>query len=371
MNCPSTNQPSADTMRVRAPFAAASGFTITEMLIVVALLAVLISLVLVSVSHFRLSALRTDTTNALRQMVGGYSAYMNDNNQRIMPGYLDADDQNNFVQQLRLNADRPDEERFITDFDDDDQPYADLSSYVWRLAPYLDFHWRTPFTDYRNNHTMDRLDRDLQSAWYGPASYQGPLDQGDDVTMRALSMIPSIGLNSIFLGGDTRHGGALANGLHPWHPNVVDGTRTRIAATRYTEVRNPSRIIVFAPVSRASTASFDELNPEATYHRPNWADHAIGYPELRPPFVARNNSGVWMSQHRQWAVGRNEQIVRRDTGEYGNGAGLPIMRWGAGKLPVAHLDGSATVEDIGPLSADMRRWAPDEAGTVLPAVELD
>jgi hypothetical protein len=67
-------------------------------------------------------------------------------------------------------------------------------------------------------------------------------------------------------------------------------------------------------------------------------------------------------------------IDRLDTGEYGSvagpGAGLPIMRWGTGVLPVAHLDGSAMVENIGVLSTDMRRWAPDETGTVIPEVEL-
>jgi hypothetical protein len=47
------------------------------------------------------------------------------------------------------------------------------------------------------------------------------------------------------------------------------------------------------------------------------------------------------------------------------------MRWGTGVLPIAHLDGSAMVENMELLSTDMRRWAPNESGTVAPQVQVD
>lgn len=341
-----------------------SGFTVIEMMIVVAILAVLVSIVIVSMSRVRLSAHRAETVNSLRQMVGGYSAYMNDHRQRLMPGYIDPDT----VRELRINAQRLDDQRFIADFDDENEPYEDLSSYVWRLAPYLDFNWLVMFSDYPSGHTLSRLEEDLIAAngaepEFGPASYNGKIEPDQ----RAASMIPAIGLNSIFLGGDTRHGGSYASSRHPWHEDVANGTVEKLAATRYTEVRNPSQIVVFAPTGRADA----NLDSEKPYIEPTWTDHPIGYAELRAPFLQRNDNGVWIADRRQWRVGQYMEIERRESGAYDEGAGLPIMRWGGNVLPVAHLDGSAMMEDIELLSTDMRRWAPNETGTTPPQVELN
>lgn len=337
----------------------ATGFTVVEMMIVISLLAILVSIVIVAMSRVQLSAQRTETTSTLRHMVGGYNAYSQDHRNRLMPGYLDQQ----YIQDLRINAERPDGTRFIRDFDDAGEPYEDISSYVWRLAPYLDFDWHAMLADYPSGRTISRLESDLigDDPVYGPSSFGGDFN---DASVRAISMVPSIGLNSIFLGGDTRHGGTYANERHPWHNDVIDGTTEKLAATRYTEVRNPAQVIVFAPTGRAATGGNE------TYITPNWTDHPIGYPELRAPFLQRVN-GVWIAESRQWRVGRYKEIDRRVTGEYGEGAGLPIMRWGTGVMPVAHLDGSATVEDIELLSTDMRRWAPDETGMVAPEIQLE
>ncbi len=85
--------------------------------------------------------------------------------------------------------------------------------------------------------------------------------------------------------------------------------------------------------------------------------------ELRPPFTVFDAS-AWTS--RQWEVGKNLEIVRSPTGYYGDSTGLPVARWGANRLPVAHLDGSTAVEEASTLSFDMRRWSPFAFGLAPP-----
>ena len=89
--------------------------------------------------------------------------------------------------------------------------------------------------------------------------------------------------------------------------------------------------------------------------------------ELRPPFTLPTLiDGIpgWTS--RQWEVGKNLEIVRSPTGYYGDSTGLPVARWGANRLPVAHLDGSPAVEEASTLSFDMRRWSPFAVGLTPP-----
>ncbi len=92
-------------------------------------------------------------------------------------------------------------------------------------------------------------------------------------------------------------------------------------------------------------------------------EERLGYVELRPPFTVFDGS-VWTD--RQWEVGKNLEIVRTPTGSYGGPTGLPVARWGADKLPVAHLDASTAVEEVSTLSFDMRRWSPFAFGLAPP-----
>ncbi len=90
--------------------------------------------------------------------------------------------------------------------------------------------------------------------------------------------------------------------------------------------------------------------------------------ELRPPFTVPGPGGDWSSSIRQWKVGKNLEIER--TTVYGDRTGLPVARWGANKLPVAHLDGSTAVEEASTLSFDMRRWSPFAVGLLPPPMDL-
>jgi hypothetical protein len=162
-----------------------------------------------------------------------------------------------------------------------------------------------------------------------------------------IAAVPSFGLNSIFVGGDSLHGGPAAAGYVPWR----NGASAETAATRISAVRSPAQLIVFAPAARAATGA--PATPDAMPYR---TDERYGYGELRPPFLTLAGS-AWSGQ--QWKATGRGTVQRVSGGEF-DPAGLPICRHGDDRYPVANLDGSTTVESLIELAlpSSMRRWSP-------------
>ncbi len=303
-------------------------FTLMELLIVVAVIALLVGLVAVTLRGVRGAASRTNSLSALRQMVMGYTLYSHDNNGRLLPGYIDTTlmDPGEPFKDLRVLL--PSGESLID---------VDMQSYVWRLAPYVDDSWQTFF---------EEADAGAMAGF--SAEYQRMENQSH--TLGSISEHPSFGLNSIFVGGDSAHGGVENH--NPW-----DGDQPEKAATRLSHVLNPTTLIVFAPAAEAAVAADDV-----------YATDGIGFCELRAPFLDRPDDS-W--QNEQWAIGANGRIVQ--TGSFSEGGGLPIARTakeilygGKEQMPVVHLDASTGVHQIAELwrgtNAEerafiMRRWS--------------
>jgi hypothetical protein len=315
---------------------------------VLGVIALLLAVVIVSMRPIRNTANRTESAASLRQMVVGYSAYSADHRQTLMPGYLNS----TWVEELKINSTLPGGRRFV-DYSSgtpDAAALGALNSYVWRLAPYLDHDWRTVMADYRSESFLSIL--------------RAKETQGMDA-LAEIAAVPSFGLNSLFLGGDMRHGGPTLAPKRPWElqSGKVAVNSERIAALRFTEVRNPSRVIVFAPAARFAGGPCESL----PYHFDQ--NLQMGYPELRPPFILWEDDAVpqrWSLP--QWHIGRADRVHAPDqiANFYTEGGGVPVVRWGNHQYPVAHLDGSTAVEDIREISVDMRRWAPQAVGLETP-----
>jgi prepilin-type N-terminal cleavage/methylation domain-containing protein len=299
-------------------------FTLMELLVVVAIIALLVGLVIVSMRTVRASATRSSSLGALRQMAMGYTRYTEDNSGRLMPGYIDS---------LLFNAPQPFEQLVVRQPSGTVLAPDDSQSYVWRLAPYVDNAWQTFFADTTDAGAMSRFNADFTAEIFGPAD--------PSAVFGGISERPSFGLNSIFIGGDAFHGGVIASS-HPWQD-----TLEKVAATRMSEVRNPSRLIVFGPAARATGGSTPPI-----YDNPG-----IGYCELRPPYLFLSND-TWITP--QWGVGKQGLVYATPDLGGGPDSGLPIDRAGKDSLPLAHLDGSTVVEQLSTLSRDMRRWNPFE-----------
>ncbi len=302
-------------------------FTLLELLLSVGIVALLVTLVVASMRTVRTSASRADSLGALRQMSMGFAGYSTDHRQQTLPGYIGED----------LFA--------PTAFFENVKPrlqFGDLlgapdrQSYVWRLAPYVDNAWTTFFRE-TEPRILSLFESEYQSGIFGPA--------GTSDFQGGISERPAYGLNSIFVGGDSVHGGSNVTDRNPWN-----GTDPSVfAATRLSQVLNPSRLIIFAPAAKAAAVGTE------TYENPE-----IGFCELRPPFFPIDGETAGDYASPQWELGAGGAVQRSTDADFSSGAGLLIDRTGGDKVPVIHLDGSGSVEQIGMLAYDMVRWNPFE-----------
>lgn len=316
-----------------------TAFTILELLVVIAIMFLLITIAIVSFSGVRAGANRSASLNALRQMAAGFNSYASDHGGRFLPGYVaeaDMDDPTDIEVVARL----PGNIRLNRITDSCSGGQCDRSSYVWRLSPYLSNHWETMFVDYRSQELIIALGAEFENDIFGP----GTIAAGGF----GISEIPSFGMNSVFIGGDSFHGGNAITDFHPWQ-----NTNPVMAATRLSEVKNPSRIILFASSMRDPDAS----GPDGSAFNIDF-----GSPELRPPFIDFDPLTGKGDGQQQWEFGstvdKTGVIIAAGTASYTNGGGWPIARWGNDLVPVAHLDGSTIAENRFRMGADGSLWSP-------------
>jgi prepilin-type N-terminal cleavage/methylation domain-containing protein len=276
-------------------------FTLTELLVVIAIIVVVLSLLLASLRGVTDASKQVDSLNSLRQMAVAHSAYTNEY-ERFIPGFMNTTLLANYAIEAKLPN------GIVL-------PPVATQSWVWRLAPYAGNEWRTFFRDFRDGALIESL--------------EAKVNNGD---MTTVATTPSFGMNSIFVGGDSDHGGPDVTKYSPWSSQVLDGTLTTIAATRVSHVKNPSNLILFAPVIDSAV---DPL-----------AAPSAGFPELRAPFLRED----------QWTVGNRNAIEKAPT--ISLPAGIPVSRFGGQSIPVSNLDGSASMYPISSIMFDMRRWAP-------------
>lgn len=310
------------------------GFTLTELLITVAIIVLLVSLVIVIFRPMQDSAHQANSLAALRQVGAAFSAYSSDHRQRFLPGYLGGYDGNDHVETLTPRS-RMEMPPWFNASHADGFTEDELRSYVWRLTPYVDGHWRTFYED------------TPQSPWVSNhasrfASEDGP-DQPEEL-ITDIAQSPSFGMNSIFVGGDSEHGGDWAISRNPWN-----GSNPRLAATRLSQVREPARLIAFGAAAPASPTIGDDPDD-------NYLHTDRGYAEFRAPYLEQLDSGEWDQQ--QWEIGLGGRVVHADSASTDPGAGFPIERSAAG-VPTVMIDGSTEAARLETLAEDMSRWSPD------------
>jgi len=330
------------------------GFTLMELILTVGIIALLASLVIVALGGVRAAGNRAQSSNALRQMAFAYTGYSTEHRQTLMPGFATGPRLKSLGINPRLPGGSFLDPALSPSSVANPPTVSDASSYVWRLAPYLSGDWEAMFVDYRSRELIGRLNAEITGERdpageeaYGPATALGA-DIG-------ASRVPAYGLNSVFLGGDDYHGGSDVTDRNPW-----DNPGNAIAATRFSQVRNPTRVTLFAPVvswGEQDAKPANDLLPNAPV-----SDIFFGYPELRPPMLSwtPGTSGAMQPQMLQWRL-RGDGMIEAQ-GDFARGGGWPIVRSGQDEVPVAHLDGSVTTETLLNLSKDLRLWSPFESG---------
>jgi prepilin-type N-terminal cleavage/methylation domain-containing protein len=194
--------------RVRASVRA--GFTIIELLVVIVVIALIVSIMLPAMSNAKKVARQSRELSTARQLMVAYSAYANDYNGNVMPGYASAA----MAAKLRL-------------VDQSGQPIQQqvVRRYPWRILSYLGFQFEGMYDD-----------ETVLSRYRGQSNFT-----------YVVSLSPSLGVNADFVGGKSDPGYAFnANALRQWG---------RWYVTRIDEVRRTSQLIAFA-----SARGYDDNN---------------------------------------------------------------------------------------------------------------
>lgn len=226
------------TSRVRSTPASRHGFTLVELLVVLAVIAVLLAILIPAASSVRRTARESVERSAARQLLAAWNRYAFDHRGRLLPGY-----------RAGLPA-----------FDPEGRPIDGQSlgvaaaRYPWRIAPYL-------------GETVDAL-----TAPSVAATLDGRRSVDDPEYLYLASLHPRFGLNGTFVGGDEGNGG--------FNPGF-EAAFGRFYRTSLGEIRRPESLLVFASAASVGGA-FGAPEVVDGYFRveaprftgPQWAEEA-------------------------------------------------------------------------------------------------
>ncbi len=200
-----------------------NGFTLTEILICISIIAVLSSIVFGVTARMKKRSLSLTEINAARKLMVAYHLYSADNNGNLLEGYRTDPrtvDMNGMPLSFPMNA-----------------------RYPWRLMPYLG--------DPRKELTVNGNEK----AW----------DAGENQAYQ-ISVMPNLGINAVMVGGHYGSGSPL-----PPTQRMISAFG-KFFVSNSGEVDNPSRLIVFASARKDhdSPGYFEVRPPRLT--GPVWSD---------------------------------------------------------------------------------------------------
>lgn len=231
-----------------------SGFTVIELLVVVALVTLVVSLAIPATRSVRNRAAQAVEVSAARQLLVGWTSYATDHAGAILPGYRNG----------------------LPAFDENGEPIASqtigvaAARYPWRIAPYLNHDFRGLYLD-ANLRTLDELAATDRSNYL----YQ-------------TSVFPSLGLNTTFVGGDENDGAFSPAYLNVYGKFFVD---------RLSRVRHTERLLVCASARGADPQSgFGESILEGWFRvrspvftAPRWGERYLDEDAASCGQIARRN----------------------------------------------------------------------------------
>lgn len=271
-------------MRVDFPPRSGRGFTLVELLVVMAIVALLLSLSLPAMSGARDSAKQVRALSDLRQLGAAETTYRYDHYGRVMLGVPPAsiDGQPTLARTASGHT----------------VSHLIAKRYPWRLSPYFDNVW---------------------GSVYGHEPPPTPPTRGDtqaQAFLKAyyLSLSPSYGYNAVYLGGH-----ADFDGFHPGSGRPRTGAHV---AFHEADIRRPTQLITFTE-TQARGPGFE---PE----------QQTGYYAVTPP---RADGQRWTATGNELVSTANPtQQNPMPVGRFGPGTGTVFFDGHAGVLLPNELD---------------------------------
>jgi prepilin-type N-terminal cleavage/methylation domain-containing protein len=191
------------------------GFTLVEMLVTMAVIAIVATLTIMAISRVREMGNLTREINGCRQLIAGYIQSAADRNGELLIGYAAKEG---------ARDDRGEE-----------VPNPACGRYPWRIAPYLGFKLRG-------------------TVLVNEQEEIATLKDHPNFVYRA-SANPSFGINATFVGGNERTGIMPTPSTLARYGNFV--------ATRLSQVSQPAKLMVFASARYSGSAGHDVMHDGA------------------------------------------------------------------------------------------------------------
>ena len=213
-------------------------FTLIELLVVIGVVALLVGIMLPALAHARNAARQVREVAAGQQLIVAYHLYAEDHKGNLMVGYATS---------AMTDTATPENQSLIVAAPSGDRIYGvPARRYPWRIQPYFDGDFEGI---YKDKALLDRY-RERPDFQY------------------VVSLSPSYGLNSMFLGGDADRFGFNPAALQTWGSFYI---------TRLDQAQRSSSLVVFATSHGAN---------------PDGPEPVPGYFRIDPPF---RNTRSWVS----------------------------------------------------------------------------
>jgi prepilin-type N-terminal cleavage/methylation domain-containing protein/prepilin-type processing-associated H-X9-DG protein len=288
----------------------ALGFTLIEVLVTTGIIAVLISVLIPSLSKARSVARQTREVASGQQVMTAFHAYATDDKDRVLTG---------FASPAMVNGNMIVRDATGQRLHSATGRIEEAQRYPFRIAPYFNYDFSGLYHD----------PAQLRDWVNNPENY---LNYGRDLTYM-LSLYPSLGMNVAFVGGSDQ--------LGQFDP-IFQKIFGRVYVDRLPDVRRPSGLMAFGSARGVAPPGMEigQL-PE-------------GFFRIEPPYY----SGA---QGRRWAT-----AYEKGSPVPGLNSGFVSLRH-AGKGVVAYVDGHVGVAGWSEFE-DMRLWA-DKADSPTWAIQ--
>lgn len=305
------------------------GFTIVELLVVIAAIAILMGVLLVGLQSASRMTRNIRTMSRLKQVHIAWTTYSNAYNDKVLPGYLAPEVQENW----RVRYKDPDGERLAA---------GECTTYPWRLLPYLDFDL-DPMFGYRSD--MQELKN----------NYGNPDAPGHEAAHATIAAAPAFGYNAYYVGGwwverEDRSFLTFGNAIAELDVGgTLVETKGRLVATSMGQIPQPENLIAFSCSTYRNPGDYviQDDNPDGAA----WVvPQRLADVQIWRPFMGDVQVGIssGASVIPVQAAGDGIQVLVSQA--------VPLRRHGI-TIPILNCDGSTQQESIDQL-LKMDRWIP-------------